>query len=169
MTALYGAAGCMVRHLERDKGIGMFDKILQSSTIPVLEQVVQFTEARHTVLAGNLANLQTPGYRARDLSVADFQARLKAALEEQQKPSAMARPSQGEQARSPGEAAAAGNRRSLATVAEDSKGIVYHDGTNISMEQQATEMAKNQMQHNLALAIMISQFGLLDTAISERV
>ena len=41
--------------------------IFQSTTIPVLEQVVNFTEARHTVLAGNLANLHTPGYQARDL------------------------------------------------------------------------------------------------------
>jgi len=30
-------------------------------------------------------------------------------------------------------------------------------------------MVKNQMQHNLALAIMSSQFRLLETAISERV
>jgi len=30
-------------------------------------------------------------------------------------------------------------------------------------------MVKNQMQHNLALAIMTSQMRLLQTAISERV
>ena len=50
-------------------------------TIPVLEQLVQFTQARHEVLAGNIANLGTPGYVARDLSVADFQARLQDAIE----------------------------------------------------------------------------------------
>ena len=32
-----------------------------------------FTEARHSVLAGNVANLDTPGYKTRDLSVETFQ------------------------------------------------------------------------------------------------
>ena len=41
--------------------------------MPVLEQVVNFTEARHGVLAGNIANLDTPGYKTRDLSPALFQ------------------------------------------------------------------------------------------------
>ena len=36
------------------------------------------------------------------------------------------------------------------------------------MEHQVTEMVKNQMQHNLALSIMTSQFRLLQTAISGR-
>jgi flagellar basal body rod protein FlgB len=37
------------------------------------------------------------------------------------------------------------------------------------MEQQVTEIAKNQFMYNLAVAIMNSQFRLLQTAISERV
>ena len=48
----------------------MLSSLFQSSTIPVLEQVVNFTEARHGVLAGNIANLDTPGYQTRDV---DFQ------------------------------------------------------------------------------------------------
>ncbi len=64
----------------------MIQGIFNSSTIPVLEQLVQFTQARHEVLAGNVANLETPGYVARDLSVADFQARLKDAIETRQQP-----------------------------------------------------------------------------------
>jgi flagellar basal-body rod protein FlgB len=60
---------------------GLFD----SSTLPVLEQVVTFTEARHGVLAGNIANLDTPGYRSQDLSTAEFQTRLKDAIESRQR------------------------------------------------------------------------------------
>ena len=41
----------------------MFRQLFESSTLPMLEQVVNFTEARHGVLAGNMANLDTPGYR----------------------------------------------------------------------------------------------------------
>ena len=49
----------------------MYQSIFGSTSIPVLEQTVHFTQARHNVLAGNIANLDTPGYQVRDLSVED--------------------------------------------------------------------------------------------------
>ena len=60
--------------------------LFQASTIPVLEQAVNFGQARHNVLAGNLANIDTPGYKARDLSTALFQNRLKEAIETRNSP-----------------------------------------------------------------------------------
>src|SRR6187397_1693930 len=64
----------------------MLSSIFQSSTLPVLEQVVNFTDARHGVLAGNIANLDTPGYKTRDLSPELFQERLKEAIETRHEP-----------------------------------------------------------------------------------
>ena len=64
----------------------MLSSLFQSSTLPVLEQVVNFTEARHGVLAGNIANLDTPGYKTRDLSPELFQQRLKEAIETKNQP-----------------------------------------------------------------------------------
>jgi flagellar basal-body rod protein FlgB len=136
----------------------MFESIIQSTTVPVLEQVIAFSQARHNVLSGNIANLDTPGYQVRDISVEDFQGRLRKAIDAQRQPS---------MATSPGEAAFT-ESDNLAKVAEHSPTILRHDGVNVGMEQQATEMAKNQMQHNLALAVMTAQFRLLNVAISER-
>src|SRR5919106_295135 len=65
----------------------MLSSLFQSSSLPVLEQVVNFTEARHGVLAGNIANLDTPGYKTRDLSPQLFQERLKEAVETRHQPS----------------------------------------------------------------------------------
>src|SRR3989337_1529036 len=59
----------------------MLSTLFDTSSVPLLEQVVNFTEARHGVLAGNIANLDTPGYTTRDLSPELFQSRLKEALE----------------------------------------------------------------------------------------
>lgn len=137
----------------------MFDALLQQTTLPILEQVVNFNQARHTILAGNIANMDTPGYQARDLSVGDFQGRLKKAIQSRQ---------QREAALSPGDIAALAPDN-LAEVARESQPILYHDGSNDGVEHQVTEMVKNQMQHNVALSIMGSQFRLLQTAISERV
>jgi flagellar basal-body rod protein FlgB len=136
----------------------MFTGIFQSTTIPVLEQVVNFTEARHTVLAGNLANLHTPGYQARDLSVTEFQSRLKEAIEARHQAPAV---------QSPGDLAAQWSNM-VAQAAENPKGILYHDQSNDSVEFQVTEMVKNQLQHNLALSILTSQIRLLQAAVSER-
>jgi flagellar basal-body rod protein FlgB len=136
----------------------MYQGLFQSSSIPVLQEVVNFSQARHTVLAGNIANLDTPGYRVRDLSVEDFQTRLKEAIEARRRPPAR---------RSPGDPAP---RESLSTasVSDEPKTILYHDDSNVGIEYQVTEMVKNQMQHNLALTIMSSQMQLLEVAISER-
>ena len=139
----------------------MFANLFDSTTIPVLQEVVSFTQARHTVLAGNIANIDTPGYRVRDLAVEDFQSRLKQAIEERRQPSAI-------EPLSPGEADG-GPKTPVGQIAKNTKTILRHDDNNVGLEQQVTEMVKNQMQHNMALAIMTNQFQLLETAISEKV
>jgi flagellar basal-body rod protein FlgB len=105
-------------------------------------------------LAGNIANIDTPGYQARDLSVADFQARLKQAINQRDQPPVG----------SPGEAGFA-PKPLMAEVAKSSRSILRHDLGNVDMETQVTEMVKNEMQHNLALTILTDQFHQLQTAI----
>ena len=39
---------------------------------PLLEQVVQFAAARHNLILENIANVDTPNYRQKDMSVARF-------------------------------------------------------------------------------------------------
>ena len=141
----------------------MFEGLFNSTAIPVMEQMVNFTEARQNVLAGNIANMDTPGYKSRDLSVEDFQNRLKQAV---------AARSQSTVFRSPGEGPiAAGGSQSnvnIAQVSKNSKTIMRHDEDNVGMEYQVSEMVKNQLQHNMALSIMVSQFRLLQAVISEK-
>ena len=150
----------------------MLSSLFNSSSLPVLEQVVNFTEARHGVLAGNIANLDTPGYRSRDLSTEEFQSQLKEAIESRRKP---VYSSPGMYAASPTsqsiESFSSGERRvdKLAHVAENAKGMLRHDDNNTSLEEQISEIAKNQAQHNLALSLMTAQFRLLRAAITERV
>lgn len=149
----------------------MLSSMFQSSTIPVLEQVVNFTEARHGVLAGNVANLDTPGYKTRDLSPDLFQERLKEAIETRHQPASPT--SLGDVANlSPTPAAQRRIEVQLAAfdkVKDSMKSILRHDGDDVSMEQQVNEIMKNQQQHNLAINIMSAQFRLLKAAITERV
>jgi len=133
--------------------------LFQSTTIPILEQVVNFTQARHQALAGNVANADTPGYVARDLAVDDFQGRLKDAIARRRQPNSASR----------GDGLILPEEDKLSKASKNPKGILYHDQSQVGIEQQVSEMVKNRLDHNLAMTIMISQFRLLQTAISERV
>src|SRR5579872_1085378 len=134
----------------------MLDSLLNASTIPVLEEVINFTQARHQVLAGNIANIDTPGYRTRDLDGRMFESQLKEAINARDR-------SHGADS-SLGAGAPASH---FQHVRENLKAILYHDQTNVGIEQQASEISKNQIQHNLATTILASQFQLLGAAVSE--
>jgi len=137
----------------------MLNSLFQSTTIPVLQEVINFAQVRHTALAGNIANMDTPGYEFRDLSVEDFQERLQEAIVQRRQSPAVRSP--GEPYHSPGEL--------TAEISDVPHTILRHDRSNVELEQQVTEMVKNQMQHNMALSIMTNQFKLLQAAISGRV
>ena len=148
----------------------MLSSIFQSSTIPVLEQVVNFTEARHGVLAGNIANLDTPGYRTRDLSPALFQERLQQAIKTRHEPPAPTySDSFGVSTTYESDRRADRQLQAFRKVEESMKSILRHDDADVSMEQQINQIVKNQQQHSLAINIMSAQFRLLRAAITERV
>ncbi len=136
----------------------MLSQLFDSSTIGVLEQVIHFAQARHQVLASNIANADTPGYRVRDLPPEQFQARLKDAIRARDQCRATLPISQSNHMAS----------NPVTDVSDEMKSILYHDDSNGSTEHQIAEIIKNQTQHNMAIAIMTSQFRLLQTAISER-
>jgi flagellar basal-body rod protein FlgB len=135
----------------------MISRLFDHSTIPVLQEVVSFTQARQGVLAANQANIHTPGYKTRDLSVETFQDALKKQI---------AANKEGDFT-SPGHPISP-QKEALYRVKDSMKNIVYHDGTNIDIEKQVVEANKNAYMHNLAITIMSNQFQLLQTAINER-
>jgi flagellar basal-body rod protein FlgB len=143
----------------------MLSSMFDSSTLPVLEQVVSFTQARHGVLAGNIANLDTPGYKTKDLSPEEFQTRLKEAVESRREKALS--PTYEINARLAGRSPATGHD-GMDRVRESMKSILYHDNSDVSIEQQVAEISKNHSLHNLALNLMTSQFRLMRAAITER-
>jgi flagellar basal-body rod protein FlgB len=152
----------------------MLSTLFGTSSVPLLEQVVNFTEARHGVLAGNIANLDTPGYKTRDLSPELFQQKLREAVETSHASSAPAfgYGNYGNSA-SPQSASSVGrvdrNFAAFDHVKDSYESILRHDGVNVSMENQINQVVKNQQEHNLAVGILSNQFRLLRAAISERV
>lgn len=141
--------------------------VFANNTIPVLEQVINFAQSRHTVLAGNVANMDTPGYQVRDLSVNEFQSRLADLIETQKQPIKPTGPYGAPDSMQFQKANEVD--RALKKVKDSTKDILYHDDSNVGMEQQVLEVSKNQSMHNMAIALLTSQYRLLNVAITERV
>ncbi len=147
-------------------------RLFESTTIPALQQTAIFTERRHELLASNLANLDTPDYRARDLSVDRFQAALSDAIEQSKHPSPGSSLSStalgSRQSDGPRGLQAATRDQLMHGPRSAMEPVVMHDGSDVSLERNVTEIAKNQGMHNLAIATMRNQFALLRAAITER-
>ena len=137
----------------------MFNAIFGATTVPVLEQVTNFDEARQNLLAGNIANFDTPGYRARDMDVGKFKQDLARAIERKYEPGGSTDVQY--PLKTPSNAAGG--------VWPSDIPILYHDYNNVGMEFQVTEMTKNHQEFNTAISIMKHQMNLLQTSISERV
>jgi len=131
----------------------MLSSLFQSTTIPVLQEVMSFTGRRNAVLVSNIANLDVPGYQTKDLSVEDFHERLEKAIESKNSAASD----------SPGEFIAPAT--TMPDVAKSSDLIERHDMNNVDMETQVSEMVKNQGDYETALTIMLDQFHQLQTAI----
>src|SRR5882672_2577741 len=60
----------------------MFSGLIDGGNAPALVNTLSFNEARLKVIADNIANLNTPGYRAKQLDPAMFQRALRKAINE---------------------------------------------------------------------------------------
>jgi flagellar basal-body rod protein FlgB len=129
--------------------------IFHTTPIAALEQTISFAQRRQELLASNVANLDTPDYRARDLNVADFQNALAESIQAAASPASHAVSPTTRDDLYDGPRAA-------------TEQVVFHDGSDVSLEHQVTEIAKNQHLHSLAITTMRSQFALLRAAITER-
>jgi flagellar basal-body rod protein FlgB len=127
--------------------------LFQSTTIPALEHSLNFAQRRHDLLAGNMANMDTPDYQSRDLSVENFHEALADSIAAGSNPASVSPTTRDQIAYGPRDA---------------TEQVVFHDGSDVSMEHQVTEMSKNNHLHSLAITTMRSQFALLRAAITER-
>jgi flagellar basal-body rod protein FlgB len=129
------------------------ERLLNQGNAPLLAQVVKFAAARHELLAENIANIDTVGYRQKDLSVERFRRQLVKRVEDRRRH---------------------GPRGvtfdDIAMEQENPvRGILFHDGNNRSMEQLASDVAKNALMHNLAIELLRKQYMAMEMALKERI
>lgn len=98
--------------------------------------------ARHAVITSNLANIDTPGYRTRDIN---FRQELQRASDEGELSYALFSPL----------------KRQVQGLSE------RPDGNNVSLERESLLLAETQLRFNLGIQLLRDEFHNLSTAINE--
>jgi flagellar basal-body rod protein FlgB len=147
----------------------MFPSMFNSGVNRALEETVAFAERRHQILAGNVANMDTPDYKTKDLSVDDFQESLKGMLKQEKGGAGSVSPGESAGLTGSREPTRLSKEQAIQEVRDASKQVVYHDGSDDNLETQITQISKNQGMHSVAVALLKSQYRSLQTAISGSV
>jgi flagellar basal-body rod protein FlgB len=114
-----------------------------------LERVLDRSALRHQVIAANLANVDTPGYRTRDLR--PFAGEIEQAM-------ASADTEFGAESVS---------EPSITPVAHEVSGLLERpDGNNVSVERESLLLAQNQLRFQVAVQFLKAEFHRLSSAIN---
>jgi flagellar basal-body rod protein FlgB len=122
---------------------------------PMVEALSRFLDidvARHKLITANLANIDTPGYRTRDL---DFHAELarasvEAARDEWGSYSYVSTPN------------------GSTPVVRRVRGLLERpDGNNVNVERESLLLAENQMKFNLGIQLIRDEFRGISQAINS--
>lgn len=135
--------------------------ITEQGAGPALVKTLAFQESRLKMIAENIANAQTPGYRTKQLDVAGFQQSLREALTARK-----ARPDRGFEVRSGSEVTTDEQGFLKVTPSEEPvENVLFHDGTDVSIEQQMADLAQTGLLSDLAGKLLQNRFEGLRKAI----
>src|SRR3954463_4630093 len=118
------------------------DRLMNQTNAPLIERVLHSPPPRHKLIAENMANVDTPGYRQKDLNEAKFFSMLRDRAA-------------AKHANPPGTTHFADIDSNLE---HPEKGILFHDQNNRSMEQLASDQAKNGLLYTMAIELLRKQF-----------
>jgi len=114
---------------------------IDTAQVNALTRLLDAASARQNVVTTNIANLDTPGYRTKDVP---FRTLL-------------------QQADQPGLLQA-----NTQPAAVEVKGLMERpDGNNVSMERESLLLAQTQLQFHAGVQLIRSEFRRLQTAINE--
>ena len=120
--------------IESDKGLGL------------LEKIVRFTTMRHKILASNIANADTPGYRAKDIPFNEVMSKKMMELQSTNPAHLRGVPSEmGE------------------TVTEDRS--PWEDGNNVALDMELANMTENGLLYQAGVKLMSAKFQIYKNAI----
>ena len=123
----------------------MLNRIFKGASLSASEAMLSFAANRQKVIATNIANVDTAGYKTQDLSEADFKRQLDNLFSSKGKPVV------------------------IRSGPADDAGPLKANGNNVDLEIEMAKMVRNSALHSTAAALLAQQFTLLREAIAGRV
>ena len=110
-----------------------------STILSQLQNYLSVTNQRETLIASNMANVDTPGYRTKDI---DFQHELARAM-------------------------SAPDGGSSTAAVRNVQGLLERpDGNNVDVDKQSLELSETQLQYQMGTQLIKDRFHQLLTAIN---
>ncbi|PIR37564.1 MAG: flagellar basal body rod protein FlgB [Alphaproteobacteria bacterium CG11_big_fil_rev_8_21_14_0_20_39_49] len=125
----------------------------QQDILSSLSNKLKYLNQRQSVISHNIANADTPGFKARDLE----EFRINSASGSNMGIKL--------QATAPGHIGGATSVAHFKTIKQDDSYDTSLDGNNVSLEEQMIKMAETDMEYNKVVGIMRQYNGLVRSAI----
>jgi flagellar basal-body rod protein FlgB len=126
-----------------------------NQTFQALEKAIDLSQKRQGVIAGNISNLNTPGYKAKEI---DFKAALKSAMDVDSKSTALSRT----------------DARHLADVSGPGGTVEIHDdpgsfdGLNwVGVDKEMKKLMENKLVYQTAVEAMMRKITIIKDTIRE--
>lgn len=132
----------------------MPDKLSFSKTFQALERTISISQKRHAVVASNISNIDTPGYRPKDI---DFKAALNRVLESGQELD-LARTNPGHI--DLGRSAAAG----VEVIEEKGEWNGYNW---LNIDREMTKLTQNNLIYRTGVEVLLRKMAILREVISQ--
>jgi len=114
-----------------------------NSSIDMLQGYLKVLTDRQTMIASNMANIDTPGYHTKDLN---FQAAMRRVMDQDGSVSSAA----------------------FEPASSDTEGLPERpDGNNVSVDRESMLLAQTQLQFQLGVQLVKSQLHMVMSAIKE--
>ena len=127
---------------------GLFDQAIDR-----LARGLEYTSRRHEVLTRNIANLETPGYRAIDVTFDDYLKPARAAIADA----------------TPISLGPAAPGAPVARVVYAADGPARDDGNDVNLDRQMARVAENTLLNHTLVQLLAGRFSAVKQAISGRV
>jgi flagellar basal-body rod protein FlgB len=131
---------------------------VNDKTLKALAAAVKFREMRQEIISSNIANAETPGYKAKRL---DFEAALARALDVDGEMGMKVEDGKHF------DVGSGGFDNLQPETYEDPNGIVSEDGNTVDREAEMVRMAENKVMYDALVQLMNKKIGLMKYTIQS--
>jgi flagellar basal-body rod protein FlgB len=131
---------------------------VNDKTLKALAAAVKFREMRQEIISSNIANAETPGYKAKRL---DFEAALARALDVDGEMGMKVEDGKHY------DVGSGGFDNLQPELYEDPNGIVSEDGNTVDREAEMVRMAENKVMYDALIQLMNKKVGLMKYTIAS--